>query len=419
MQWLLKSVVIVDPRSKHHLKKRDVLVGDGKILDIKSSIKSKDAREISFKGASVSPGWIDLGANLADPGYEYRETIQSGLNALARGGFCGAVVLPGNEPVTDKKAAVEYIINAAQNHAVAVYPAGTISKERKGKQLAEMRDMALSGAMVFTDDQPINHADLMNRGLEYAKNNGSLLYAIPHDEQLAVNGQMHEGGVSTSLGIPGIPSVAEESRLLRDIEILRYSGGKMHVYGISSKRSVDIIKQAKKDGLQVTASVAAHQLRFSDETMDAFDSNYKVLPPFRTETDRKALIKGVQNGVIDAIHSDHRPHDIEEKDLEFERADFGLSSAETFLGCLIESFKVESETLVKAAAIAPREILGIDDDIIEIGSPVNLTLFSTEGTTSHNQENWQSASKNSPFFGKDSKGQVFGILRGEKAIFNH
>ena len=419
MQWLLKSVVIVDPRSKHHLKKRDVLVGDGKILEIKASIETKDAEIINFKGAMVSPGWIDLGANLSDPGFEYRETIQTGLNALARGGFSGAVVLPANEPVTDKKAAVEYISNAAQNHAVAVYPAGTISKERKGRQLAEMRDMGLSGAMVFTDDKPINHADLMNRGLEYAKNNGSLLYAIPHDEQLAVNGQMHEGSVSTSLGIPGIPSVAEESRLLRDIEILRYTGGRLHIYGISSQRSVEIIKQAKKDGLNVTVSIAAHQLRFSDESMDAFDSNYKVLPPFRTEADRKALIKGIQNGVIDAIHSDHRPHDVEEKDLEFERADFGISSAETFFGCIAESLSIEPEKFIKAVAIAPREILGLEDDIVEVGSPVNLTLFSTEGVTSHNQETWQSASKNSPFFGKELKGQVFGVLRGEKAIFNH
>ncbi|MEO0403320.1 MAG: dihydroorotase, partial [Bacteroidota bacterium] len=321
MRWVIKSAQIIYPGHPLHQKKRDILIEDGIILDIKGSISTEENDQvIKMKNLSVSLGWVDLGARACDPGHEQKEDLNSSLNALAKGGFTQAVILPASSPIPDEKSIIDYLIQSSDHHLVELLPAGSISKGSNGSQLSEMFDMLSSGAVAFCDEQPVDRADLVNRALEYCKSFKGLIYSIPFDRDLSNKGLMHEGESSTKMGVAGIPALAEEARLARDLEILRYTEGRLHVYGVSTSRSVQMIKAAKKEGLKVTASIAAHQLCFTDEDLKGYDSNFKVLPPFRSKKDINALVKGLDEGTIDALHTDHHPQQIEDKKREFQHA---------------------------------------------------------------------------------------------------
>lgn len=400
MKTIIKSALIIDPRSTHHGKKRDILIENNIITKIAAKIEEKKAAIISEKNLCVSPGWIDLRANFRDPGDEYKEDLNSGLNAAQAGGFKTVLIMPSTNPPLDTKAQIEYVLRKANNHKVTLLTTGALSSGIEGKQLAEMYDMKLSGAVAFTDDKENVGTELMVRALEYSKNFDGMIMSFPLDKGVNPGGMLHEGPTSVRMGLKGLSNASEEIRLMRDIELLRYCGGRLHVSLISTAGSVELIKKAKKDGLNITAAVASHQLAFTDADMSGFDSNLKVLPPFRSENDKKALIKGLKDGVIDAICSDHSPEDHEHKVLEFEYANFGISSLQTSFAVAYEALKnvMTLEEIVSKFTSGPSQLLKMELPAIKEGNPASLTVFATETEQTFGKKEWKSKSINSPFF---------------------
>lgn len=402
---LIKSCTVIDPQSNHHQKVVDVLIEKGKITQIASKISS-DATEIDGKGKFLSIGFFDLNASLGEPGLETKEDFETGSKAASAGGFTGLAVMPHNAPTTDSKSQVAYIINKAKGNLVDIFPYGCVSQKREGKDLAEMFDMQQTGAIAFTDgDRPIQDAGLMERALLYAKGFDALVMSYPEDESIAGKAKMNEGAMSTLLGMKGIPNLAEELMVVRDLYLAEYTGAKVHFSTISTAHSVELIKAAKKKGIPVTCDVAAHHLVLTDEAVADFDSNYKVKPPLRTATDVKALIKGLKDGVIDAIVSQHKPQEIEFKAVEFEIALYGIIGLQTALSLTLKAGLNPAEAVEKLA-IAPRKILGLAVPTITEGSEANLVLFD-ENEWEYNSANNFSKSANSPFLNQQLKGKVW------------
>ncbi len=416
MEVVIKSAVIVAKDSKHNGKKRDILIRNGKIVEIKASISS-EAKKISFPNLHVSLGWVDMCAHFNDPGTEYNEDIHSGLDAAARGGFTEVVISPNTLPPISNKASVEYALRKAEGKATKLHVMGALSANIQGKQIAEYFDMTQAGAIAFSDDKtPVDNAELMHRALDYAKNYDSLIVSFPFDNHLCPHGQMNEGITSVTMGLKGMPNITEEIRLQRDIELLRYTESKMHVMTVSTARSVDMIRQAKKEGLNISCSIAAHQISFLDEDLIGFDTRFKVNPPFRTKEDRKAIIKGLKDGTIDAIISDHRPLDVEHKKKEFERASYGISGIETAFGAINRQIngKISLEDAIEKLTVNPRVILGVDQPTFENNSLANLTLFDPDCASDFKLDAMVSRSKNSPFSAADLLGKVYGVVRGKR-----
>lgn len=412
MGILIKSVKIVDPAGIHHGKVRDVLIGKGRIEKVAARIADAGHKAVQWKGAMLSPGWLDMCARFGDPGFEQREDLATGTAAAAAGGFTHVVVLPANDPVTDNKAAVEYLVKGSDGLPASVLPAGTISRQMAGKQLADMFDLHQAGAVAFSDDHHNVSTELMMRALEYAKNFGGLVYAFPHDSGSSRGGQMHEGTMSVSLGLKGIPSLSEELRLMRDIELLRYCGGRMHVVALSTARGVELVRKAKKEKLQITASVAAHQLLLTDEALRHFDQQCKVLPPLRTSRDAEALLAGLADGTIDAICSDHTPLEPELKDCEFDHASPGMSAIQLVWNVALTAAgkRIDTSTLVQRLSVGPRKILGLPELHVTEGAPAHLTVFSDDTDTEVNAGMWKSKSANSPFVGKTLSGRIWATV---------
>lgn len=418
MELLIKSATIVAPGSSFDGKVQDILIKDGAISSIGKGLKS-DGQVIEAENLHVSPGWFDMRVNFRDPGHEYKEDLHSGLEAAAAGGFTGVLVMPSTHPAIHTKADIEYLLNKSTGHAVEVVPAGSLTHALEGEQMAEMYDMHQAGARAFTDDkQPVADPSLMTRALLYTQNFDGLTISYAMDEKLAHGGQMNEGEVSTMLGMQGIPGIAESLRVNREIELAKYTGAKLHFATISTARSVELIREAQQDGVAVTAEVAAHQLVLDDTHLDGFDSNYKVTPPLRGKEDIEALKAGLADGTIGVICSDHSPEDIENKQLEFGLAEFGISSVQTAFSCALEGSQLKLNDLVATMAINPRNILGLDVPTIEEGQRANLTLFNPDGEWTPGNDNWKSKSKNSPFMGKALKGTVIGICNDGKVVLN-
>lgn len=417
MRWLLKSVTIIAPGSDLHEKKRDILIDQGVIEDIKANIKDPEAETIAISGLCVSAGWMDSRADFRDPGEEYKEGLTNGLDAAARAGFTHVVTMPGTTPPIDHRSKLEYLIARSSDHVTRLLPTATISEKRKGEQLAELFDMARAGAVAFTDDQPIERSELMKRALEYSSNLGLVICTLPWDSELLGKGLMHEGITSTSNGLKGIPPLVETIRLMRDIELLRYTGGRMHVMLISSEESVALIKKARKEGLNITCGVSANHLFFNDTALESFDANLKVLPPFRDERDRKALLKAVKDGTIDVICSDHRPEDVEHKDREFVRANFGIGAIGQTFSASLEA-GITPECFVQRVALAPREVFNLPEQRIEVGALADLTLFTIEERSTVSTDNLTSLAWNNPYKGRELKGRVHGVIRGNRAMFS-
>jgi dihydroorotase len=418
MRWLFKSAHIVDPGGPHHNKVRDVLVVDGMITQVKATITASKARTIKQANLHLSPGWIDLKAHFQDPGAEYKEDLSSGLDAAAKGGFTGVVVMPSTDPPIDSKSGIEYMLKRSASHPVKLLPVGTLSAKREGKQLAELYDMHSNGAVAFSDDAPVDRTDLMNRALEYSKTFGGVVYSHPHEADLCPAGVMHEGIMSTQLGLKGIPDVAEIIRLSRDIDLLRYTRGRMHVALISSAKSVELIRRAKKEGLQITCGVSAYHLIFTDDDLHSFDSNFKVMPPLRSKADQQALIKGVKDGTIDVICSDHKPENIEHKRVEFDLAAFGISGIETCFSAARTSLsnKEDLTRLIESLSHGPRRVLEMDIVHIEAGTSADLTAFDPDLKAILENDQIQSKSKNNPLINRELTGQVIAVIRAEHCI---
>ncbi|MBC7398510.1 MAG: dihydroorotase [Mucilaginibacter sp.] len=405
MNLLIKSATIVDPNSPFNQQVADILIKNGTITEIAKDIKA-DITVFDATGKYLSPGFFDLNCNIGELGLESKENLQTGTTAAAAGGFTGIALMPNTQPPVHSKAEVEYLLNRAKGNLVDVYPLGTLSHKREGKDLAEMYDMYLSGAKAFTDgNRPVQDAGLMERALLYTKGFEATVFSYPEDTAIAGKAKVNEGEMSTLLGMKGIPSLAEELMVARDLYLAEYTNSKIHFSTISTVRSVELIKEAKKKGLNVTCDVAAHHLVLTDDALAGFDSLYKVKPPLRTHKDVKALIAGLKDGTIDAIVSQHTPHEIEFKDVEFEVAEFGVIGFQTAFSLALKA-GLSIDLIVQKLAINPRAILDVEQVTITAGQKANLVVFDTTAEWEYTKENNKSKSYNSPYLGEKLKGQV-------------
>ena len=342
MNLLIKSAKIIDTNSKFHNKIMDVFIKDGKIDKIARSIKAckeslANGSEIEFSANNLhlSPGWFDLHANFSEPGNEQKETLESGSRAAAKGGFTGVMIMPNTTPSLDNKGMIKYIQNATKGNIVDIFPAGNLTMKQEGNEIVEMHDMSKAGCLAFTDDkESIKRNEVLKIALLYAKDCNALIMNYPNENSIANNGYMHEGAISTKLGLRGIPAIAEEMMVDRDISICEYTESRFHLSYISTKGSAEKIKKAKTKGLNITADVALHNLFLTDESINNFDTRYKVMPPLRTKNDNRALIKALKEGTIDVITTDHSPQDEEHKRVEFDNAKNGIIGLESAFGLL-------------------------------------------------------------------------------------
>jgi dihydroorotase len=405
MNLLIKSATILDPGSSFHQQVADILIENGVITRIADDIDA-DAELFDAEGKYVSPGFFDLNCNVGELGLETKEDLRSGTIAAAAGGFTGIALMPNTQPPVHSKSEVEYLLNRSKGNLVDVYPLGTISQKREGKDLAEMYDMYQSGAKAFTDgSRPVQDAGLMERALLYAQGFDALIFSYPEDTAIAGKAKVNEGEISTLLGMKGIPSLAEELMVARDLYLAEYTVSRIHFTTISTARSVELIREAKRKGIEVTCDVAAHHLVLTDESLLGFDSLYKVKPPLRTADDVAALVAGLKDGTIDAIVSQHTPHEIEFKDVEFEVAEYGMIGLQTVFALALKA-GLSAELIVEKLSINPREILGVELPVIAENEKANLVIFDVDAEWEYTVANNKSKSVNSPYIGRGLKGKV-------------
>lgn len=415
MKIIIKSAKIIDSKSPFHNQTVDLLIADGLIEKIGVSLPhDNDEKVVRFDDLHVSKGWFDSSVSLGEPGYEDRETIANGLNVAAKSGFTGIALQPNSLPIIDNQSQVNFVKNKANGFATEIFPIGALTKASEGKDMAELFDMKNSGAVAFGDyNKSINNANILKIALQYVQDFDGLVIAYSQDPNIKGNGVANEGIVSTRLGLKGIPNLAEELQISRNLFLLEYTGGKLHIPTISTAKSVELIREAKAKGLKVTCSASVHHLVLTDEKLDGFDTRFKVTPPLRTEVDRQALLNGIADGTIDMITSDHNPIDIEFKKMEFDTAKNGTIGLESAFGALLTVLPVE--TIVKKLTAA-RSIFGLEETTIEEGAKANFTLFSTEGKSTFTKENILSKSKNSAFLGIELKGSVYGIFNQNQLV---
>lgn len=412
MKILLRSAKIIDATSSFHNKTADILIENGIIKEIGKSLKVENPdREIQLEDLHVSQGWFDSSVSFGEPGYEERETIVHGLDTAAYSGFTSIALNPNTDPVIDNNGAVTSVLSKAKNHPVSLYPIGALTRNSKGEDLAELYDMKQAGAIAFGDyKRAVMHPNILKLALQYAQNFDGLVQSFPQDNNIAGKGLVNEDENSTQLGLRGIPPLAEELQVKRDLAILEYTGGKLHIPTISTAKSLELIKEAKEKGLDVTCSVAIHNLIFSDDLLQDFDTNAKVLPPLRSNSQIKELIKGLQDKTIDMVTCDHNPIDIEHKKVEFEHALFGTIGLETAFGTLLSIGDIEATIDLLTRG---RSRFGVGVSEIAVGNTANLTLFSTQGREKFTKEHIISTSKNSIFLNAELVGKVYGIIAGE------
>lgn len=414
MNILLKSAKIVCPQNKElHLKKRDILIKKGVVEKIAASIEATSGTKlINLKNLHVSLGWFDSGVSFGEPGFEERETINNGLFVASRSGFTDIVLNPNTNPLPDTSSDVVFLKERSIGKATNLYPLGTLTKNSEGSDLAELYDMKNAGAVAYYDfKRQISNPNLLKLALLYSRNFDGLVFSFPQDAQIRGKGIVHEGEMSTMLGLKGIPSLAEELQVTRDLFILEYTGGKLHIPTISTAESVRLVANAKKKGLDVSCSVAVHNLVFTDESLKGFDTNYKVLPPLRSKADCKALVKGLKDGTIDFVTSDHTPIDIEEKRVEFDNAMDGTLGLESAFASLNPTLGLENTIL---SLTRGRERFGLKTPILKEGEKACLTLFDPEQEWEFGKEHILSTSKNSMFLGLPMKGKVYGVINNNQ-----
>ena len=418
MIYLIKNAKLVDSNSPHNGKRVDILVDNGVITQIAANIKTdKAVKIIEHENLHASPGWFDMQANFCDPGFEHKEDLQSGMHAAAQGGFTGVCIMPATNPPLHSKSQIDYVVNACRNNVVDIYPAGCLTQNSEGKEMTEMFDMKQAGAIAFTDyKHSIKDSGLLVRLLQYAENTGSLIITHCEDKSLAAGGQMNEGETSTHLGLKGIPALAEELMVQRNINLLTYAGGKMHIPTISSKQSADAIKQAKGKNLHITAGIAAHNLLLNDTALTEFDTNLKLTPPLRDKNEVENLKRAVITDSIDVIVSDHCPEEIENKDVEFDHAAFGIIALETAYATANTALyeKIEQDKLIEKISTNPRKILGLAIPVLKAGEKANITLFNPDLSWELGAEHIKSKSKNTPFMHYRFTGKAIAVLNNGK-----
>lgn len=419
MKILLKQVTIADPNSNYNGLVKDILIIDGRITQISDEIIDAD-KIVQLENAIVSPGWVDVFAHFCDPGLEYRETIETGTAAAAAGGYTRVFTLPNTNPVIHNKSQVEYIVQKGTQTPVHVQPLGAVTKNIEGKELAEMYDMFSSGAIAFSDGvYPVQSAGLMVKALQYVKAFDGVVIQVPVDKSIGQFGLMHEGIVSTQLGLPGIPAMAEELMIARDIKLARYADSKLHFTGVTTAKSLEYIKRAKDAGLNVTCSVTPYHLFFCDEDLVTYDTNLKVNPPLRSRADMIALREAVKNGLVDCIASHHLPQDWDNKTCEFEYAKNGMIGLQTAYTAVQTAIpELSTSNIVQLFATNARKIFGLPTAIIKDDSVAELSIFTSATKEIFTKERNKSRSHNSAFADKELTGHVSGIMNKGKLILN-
>lgn len=418
MKILIKQAKIISPSSPFNGQTKDIFTVNGIISKIADDINEKSDHTIAQIGLCVSIGWMDIFADFGDPGFEQKESIESGAMAAAAGGFTDVMLLPNSFPVVDNKAQVEYIIQKARQVMVNIYPTGTITKKAEGKELSEMYDMRHSGAVAFSDGiNPVQNSGLLVKALQYVKSFDGTLIQLPDDISIGSNGLMNEGIISTRMGLPGKPAMAEELMVARDIKLARYAGSKLHFTGVSSPKSIEYIKRGKEAGIAVSCSITPYQVYFCDEDLQQYDSNLKVNPPLRNRADMVALRNALTDGSIDCIASHHLPQHWDNKTCEFEYAKPGMISLETMFAVLM-TIGLPVELFVQMQTINVRNLFGLPVPRINEGEPASLTLFIPDREFTFEEKRIRSKSKNSPFMGKKLKGIVVGIINKDQIHLN-
>ena len=417
MNILIKSATIIDSKSEFHNTTQDILVENGVITQISNAIKNpKKYQEVTFDNLHVSQGWFDSSVCFGEPGFEERDTIANGLKTAAASGFTAVAMNAHTNPVIDSNSDVTFVNSKAANNAVTLLPIGALTMCSKGEDLAELYDMNTAGAVAFYDyKKPIANPNLMKIALQYASNFDGLVCSFPQENKIAGNGVVNEHITSTKLGLKGIPALAEEMQITRDLFLLEYTGGKLHIPTISTVKSVELIREAKKKKLDVTCSVAIHNLYFTDAVLTDFNTHFKVLPPLRTQTDVNALVEGIKDGTIDMVTSDHNPIDIEHKKIEFDYAAYGSIGLESAFGALQTVFTTKKtiEILTKG-----KTRFGLEQTPINIGNKLNITLFNPETKYTFSVKNIISKSKNAIFENETLKGNVYGIISNNTVSLN-
>jgi len=418
MNVLLKSAKVISPGSPYNGKRVDILIENGIIRSIKTNIKEKNSKIFEAENIHVSPGWFDMQVNFRDPGYEYKEDLISGTKAAAHGGYTGVAIMPSTHPPIHTKADVEYIKNKTADSIVDVFPVGALSYNLEGKDISEMYDMYRSGAVAFSDDKKsIADAGLLMRALLYAKNFNGLIMTHCDERDISAGGTMNEGNTSTALGLKGMPALAEELMVARNIYLAEYTESRIHISSVSTAKSVQLIREAKAKKLKITASVNAYNLILEDNHLEDFDTNCKVNPPLRVKSDIEALKKGLTDGTIDVIVSDHSPEDEENKKTEFDHAAFGITGLESsFAIANTVRGRLGLEKLIDKMALNPRKILNLPVPGIEEGQKANLTLFNPELNWKLEKRHIHSKSKNTPFIGTALQGKALAIYNKGKFL---
>ncbi|GEP51215.1 dihydroorotase [Flavobacterium noncentrifugens] len=415
MKIIIREAKIIDPKSKFHNQVVDVQIENGIVKKIGSKLSNDNKlEEIKLDNLHLSQGWFDSSVSLGEPGFEDRETIANGLNVAAKSGFTGIALQPNSAPVIDNQSQVNFVKSKSNGFATDLFPIGALTKNSEGKDLAELFDMKNSGAVAFGDyNKNLENANLLKIALQYVQDFDGLVVAYSQDFNIKGSGVANEGIISTRLGLKGIPNLAEELQIARNLFILEYTGGKLHIPTISTAKSVQLIKDAKVKGLNVSCSVSVHHLVLTDEKLDGFDTRFKVTPPLRIEADRKALLKGLKDGTIDMITSDHNPIDIEHKKMEFDLAKNGTIGLESAFGALLTVLPLE---IIVGKLTSGRRFFGTENESISENSKANFTLFNPEGNWNFSKANILSKSKNSAFLGAKMTGKVYGILNNSQLI---
>lgn len=414
MKILIQSAEILDPGSPFHLKQKNILIHNGSISAIGDRNYSAD-KVLKADGMKLSAGWLDLGTFIGDPGVEYKEDLESGTRAAAAGGFTEIAVLPNTQPCVQTKNEISYLVRRNESRLVQVHPMASVTQHNKGEELTEMIDLHTAGALAFTDGlKPVWHTDIFLKSLQYLQKFNGVLIDHPEDYWLNLFGQMHEGVNSTRLGLKGMPRIAEEIVIGKNLELLQYAGGRLHFARVSTPRSIELIRAAKRKH-QVTCDVAVYQALLDDSMLVDFDTNYKVNPPLRERADNESIIKGLRDGTIDVLCSGHLPQDEESKNLEFDKAEFGIISLQTFCANLTALSKfVDWDVLIEKVTSGPRQVLQLDNPRIEEEAPANLTLIDPNHKWILNDESNFSKSKNSPWFGKEVSGKAVAVFNNGK-----
>ena len=412
MKVLFKSVKVVDKHSKWNGQQVDVLVSSGRVEKIAKKIAVTNIKSYEFKNACISPSFIDMNASIPDLGLEHREDLNSGLNAAAAGGFSHVALMPHQNPTVQDKSGVEFIKSKTEKHICQPLIIGAMSKNREGNEMTEMYDMQIAGAVAYSDsDKSVQDAGLMSRCLLYAKGINSFIMSFPEDYSLSLGAKMNEGVMSTILGMKGNPSLSEELMIARDLYIAEYQNAKIHFSNISSARSVELIKAAKKKGINVTADVAIHHLCYDETILEEFDTNFKLRPPLRTKQDVNALKAAVKDGIIDAISSQHTPIEKEGKEVEFEVAKYGMISFQTFLSQLLSlsNKNLMLEDLIDAVTARPRSIFSLESVYVEEGSAAEFCIYDLDAKWKFDEKTNLSKSVNSNLYNQELKGMVLAI----------